>query len=275
MLVRLPSFSRTACAAIVLAMLTGETPASATVTQVSATLSDGAIFHRAPFNDVTVSGSLPNWTDGHVANLSDPIDANDGNADKTGRFSSHLTGKANWSADGLSGSLAATFDSGIQAQHPEAFTNATNGTTANLVYTVSFDKATTFNLTFAHKNVEADLPFTLDQDLSIFSLDASNNATQIFSQDFGDQSTVFSETFGPGTYEFNMISGLFLDEQLVTPADLLDYSAGLDSTLSWSFKEKAAPAVPEPTSWAMMLGGFGLIGGTMRARRTKAMLVLG
>ena len=27
------------------------------------------------------------------------------------------------------------------------------------------------------------------------------------------------------------------------------------------------PAVPEPVSWAMMLGGFGMIGGVMRARR--------
>ena len=28
-------------------------------------------------------------------------------------------------------------------------------------------------------------------------------------------------------------------------------------------------AVPEPASWAMMVGGFGLIGGTMRRRRRK------
>jgi len=26
-------------------------------------------------------------------------------------------------------------------------------------------------------------------------------------------------------------------------------------------------AVPEPASWAMMLGGFGAVGGAMRARR--------
>lgn len=29
-------------------------------------------------------------------------------------------------------------------------------------------------------------------------------------------------------------------------------------------------AVPEPTSWAMMLGGFGLVGGAMRSRRRQA-----
>lgn len=29
----------------------------------------------------------------------------------------------------------------------------------------------------------------------------------------------------------------------------------------------AAAAVPEPVSWAMMVGGFGLVGGTMRRRQ--------
>jgi len=30
------------------------------------------------------------------------------------------------------------------------------------------------------------------------------------------------------------------------------------------------PSVPEPASWAMMLGGFGLVGGAMRSRRKSA-----
>lgn len=30
-----------------------------------------------------------------------------------------------------------------------------------------------------------------------------------------------------------------------------------------------APSVPEPASWAMLVGGFGLIGGVMRARRSN------
>jgi len=29
-------------------------------------------------------------------------------------------------------------------------------------------------------------------------------------------------------------------------------------------------AVPEPASWALMLGGFGLVGGAMRSRRRQA-----
>jgi len=38
--------------------------------------------------------------------------------------------------------------------------------------------------------------------------------------------------------------------------------------LSDLFKPNTVSGVPEPTSWAMMLGGFGLIGGAMRRRRT-------
>jgi hypothetical protein len=35
----------------------------------------------------------------------------------------------------------------------------------------------------------------------------------------------------------------------------------------------AAAPVPEPAAWAMMLGGFGLIGGTLRRRRTSLRFV--
>jgi len=45
----------------------------------------------------------------------------------------------------------------------------------------------------------------------------------------------------------------------------------LDSTTSFAFVTEVAapPGVPEPESWALMLGGFGLIGTTLRNRRTK------
>jgi hypothetical protein len=33
--------------------------------------------------------------------------------------------------------------------------------------------------------------------------------------------------------------------------------------------QNSTAAVPEPASWAMMLGGFGMIGGAMRSRRSK------
>ena len=37
----------------------------------------------------------------------------------------------------------------------------------------------------------------------------------------------------------------------------------------WAFKT-GTPSVPEPASWAMMVGGFGVVGGALRARRKAA-----
>ncbi|RYF07394.1 MAG: PEP-CTERM sorting domain-containing protein, partial [Oxalobacteraceae bacterium] len=30
-----------------------------------------------------------------------------------------------------------------------------------------------------------------------------------------------------------------------------------------------ATALPEPASWALMIGGFGMVGGTLRRRRAR------
>jgi len=44
-----------------------------------------------------------------------------------------------------------------------------------------------------------------------------------------------------------------------------------EDIVSWRFSNRPQlPDVPEPASWAMMLGGFGLVGGAMRARRKAA-----
>lgn len=58
-----------------------------------------------------------------------------------------------------------------------------------------------------------------------------------------------------------------------------DAGAGLDAfTLNLARSSGAVlystgdptPGVPEPASWAMMLGGFGLVGGALRSRRKAA-----
>jgi hypothetical protein len=43
-----------------------------------------------------------------------------------------------------------------------------------------------------------------------------------------------------------------------------------DPMVSGSFGDVSSPA-PEPASWALMLGGFGLVGGAMRSRRKAAL----
>jgi hypothetical protein len=40
--------------------------------------------------------------------------------------------------------------------------------------------------------------------------------------------------------------------------------------VSFHVTPEAAAAVPEPASWALMLGGFGMVGGAMRSRRKAA-----
>ena len=45
----------------------------------------------------------------------------------------------------------------------------------------------------------------------------------------------------------------------------LNDQVGLKETLS--FTTNAQGAVPEPTSWALMVGGFGMVGGAVRARK--------
>jgi len=48
--------------------------------------------------------------------------------------------------------------------------------------------------------------------------------------------------------------------------------AGYPTAGYWTaaFPVVTSPGVPEPASWAMMVGGFGLIGGAMRRRRITA-----
>jgi len=81
-----------------------------------------------------------------------------------------------------------------------------------------------------------------------------------------------------GAYEGSNVSSVgwawsYSDEKLWTVIDDVDSSAsipnegGTDADLNlWAFKT-GTPSVPEPASWAMMVGGFGVVGGALRARR--------
>ena len=60
----------------------------------------------------------------------------------------------------------------------------------------------------------------------------------------------------------------FINGMVVTPAGTFDSSGqGLANTQSASF----ALAVPEPAAWALMIGGFGIVGGAARRRKTLAL----
>lgn len=95
---------------------------------------------------------------------------------------------------------------------------------------------------------------------------------------------------GPG-FTLDLV-GTRADDSTISATVDLDYVFhsytlnGFDNLVSLSFSSNAngyvaldningatagpAGAVPEPASWAMMLGGFGLVGGAMRSRRKAA-----
>jgi len=53
----------------------------------------------------------------------------------------------------------------------------------------------------------------------------------------------------------------------------LSFNSTAGSPFSASATLASPPPVPEPTSWALMLGGFGLIGGVLRTTRKKTSVV--
>ena len=65
------------------------------------------------------------------------------------------------------------------------------------------------------------------------------------------------------TYLNNITSG-----QWQAPTGTLKYFYSANS------QSQVLSAVPEPATWAMMIGGFGLVGGTMRRRRAAGTTVL-
>ena len=83
----------------------------------------------------------------------------------------------------------------------------------------------------------------------------------------GEKGTV-TLTFGPGTYLFDLLAM----GQNSTPLKA-DYAGGIDATFNWDFKERAVGAVPEVSTWALMLCGFGTTGAAMRSSRRRKALV--
>lgn len=51
--------------------------------------------------------------------------------------------------------------------------------------------------------------------------------------------------------------------------DVVLNGPGVNYSISFVSSEGGPPPVPEPATWAMMIGGFGLVGGSMRYRRRR------
>jgi hypothetical protein len=91
----------------------------------------------------------------------------------------------------------------------------------------------------------------------------------------GSYVTLFGAVVDPtmsGTYSYALTGGTDYAVQLLALGNirgsvLPEYDATLTGDFDWNI---TADAVPEPASWAMMIGGFGLVGSTLRRRRLVA-----
>ena len=89
----------------------------------------------------------------------------------------------------------------------------------------------------------------------------------------GDFSTVFDGTVsdpeGSGTFSVALVSGQNYTMTLGNNGNIssdggLSGKAGARSFVDWNISYNA---VPEPGTWALMIGGFGLAGALLRRRR--------
>lgn len=81
--------------------------------------------------------------------------------------------------------------------------------------------------------------------------------------------TVFSATFGIGNGQ-NFFSALATNGQFITDVNITLNGNVVDirQFRLGGIDNIADIPVPEPTTWAVMLGGLGLVGAAMRRRRT-------
>jgi hypothetical protein len=122
-----------------------------------------------------------------------------------------------------------------------------NGTRTNLL-TVSF------------KNAELDA----SQNNGAFTFKSNANSVITFTSDFLDFTNLvdkdFALSFSGANPNFNAPLG----------SSSHSLSASGSGTFASDPPPVTIPGVPEPASWAMMLGGFGLLGATLRTRKPQA-----
>ena len=135
-------------------------------------------------------------------------------------------------------------------------------------YIASFDKTTTLTLQYLFEGqdqVTGDGFWQFDVTRS-----SDNEQLQRWNSDLnpGGKGTV-TLTFGPGEYLFDLIA------TGDHPAPLkADYNSGINAEFDWDFKEQPVGTVPELSTWALMLCGFGATGAAMRSSRRRVRAIV-
>ena len=117
-----------------------------------------------------------------------------------------------------------------------------------------------FNLLQGGNNFAHGQPTSVSGDLTFFD----TGPTGLPNDTFGAGcSNCLSNIIGTPqflAYSFNAIQTQFTVDQLLDVDYLID-----EATISYQLRDQIG-AVPEPASWALMIAGFGLVGGALRRR---------
>ena len=173
-----------------------------------------------------------------------------------------------------------TLDAGSDAITTDSSRNVTSGLTEADIIAAGADPAEV-QRTFLGVAFEctgtftagciAGPPYDFDFDLSRFFFEAD------FDLQPGDSFSFRFGTFTPtggnapaGSYTFyNAIThfGIQENDGDIFYSRIADTCPGENAACAFTRDVLAAPAVPEPSSWALMIGGFGLAGTALRTRR--------
>ena len=124
--------------------------------------------------------------------------------------------------------------------------------------------------------VQAESPFILDSAKDLTAWIDYNGTTKKLEVRISDKN--IRPLAALLSYTFDLAS------TIGKPNAFVGFTAGTGGSYSnqdlvnWEFRDKFTPigvAVPEPASWAMMLTGFGIVGGTMRYRRKRLSVSFG
>jgi hypothetical protein len=78
-----------------------------------------------------------------------------------------------------------------------------------------------------------------------------------------------NKTAGYG-FDVSLLGGDTLSWVVANNGNYYNDSTGVKGTITFAEDGDDSIAVPEPASWALMLGGFGLVGGALRTNRKRA-----
>lgn len=252
---------RSAVRAAALLVFSFATPAMATVTPHGGDLLTDVESQADTSHIFGKPTKVKNWTG--QRQVRNDQDANSPASFRKLTVTDQTTSAAHWAEDALSGDFHVTNQRSIVVGPTGV--NADRRTaraiyTADWDYHVSFDKGTTLSFTYDITGADA----TNGQ--AVWSLSAFSSQTgllDLIGSDNADGTQgTFTAHFGPGDYFFS------IDVNGGSNGALRQFGGDIDAAFTWQLKEDTS-AVPETGTWALMLGGFGMVGGTLRRRAPK------